>query len=172
MIRRLFILWLLRKSVETLSKNVLEIILTGEWTETTIVNKEAKRFLLFDESFVNKDGQTERSVCFALKILSQSDQWHSDATFKSASAGFFQLFIIHGYYKQNMCPSVFLIMSRKLFESYKFVLEKLILAALNLEIQFNPKAIFSDFEISLIKSFRSFGLLQRLKDVISILTNV
>ena len=78
---------------------------------------------------------------------------------------------VNGYYNQNIGPSVFLLMSRKLFESYKFVLEKLILAALNLEIQFNPKAIFSDFEISLIKSFDSFGLLQRLKDVISILTN-
>ena len=55
---------------------------------------------------------------------------------------FFKLLIIHGYYKQNMCPSVFLLMSRLLFESYKFVIEKLILAALNLEIQLNPKAIF------------------------------
>ena len=99
-----------------------------------------------------------------LKILSQSEQWHSDATFKSTPVGFFLLLIIHGFFKNNMCPSVLTLMHRKLLESNKFVLEKLIIKILNLKIQLNPKIIFSDFEISLMKSFSYFWPFPSIKE--------
>ncbi|CAF1033362.1 unnamed protein product [Brachionus calyciflorus] len=81
---------------DKLPKNLQEISFNEEF-ESFKYTIDKKRFLLFD--FKNLD----RIICFAsdvqLEILQKSDRWHVDGTFKAAPTLFYQLYLIHGWYK-------------------------------------------------------------------------
>ncbi|CAF0823071.1 unnamed protein product [Brachionus calyciflorus] len=85
--------------------NTEEIILEGEY----IVCQDGKnRFLLFD----TKDN--DRIIAFAsdtgLKILSQSDSWHVDGTFKAAPKCYAQVFTINAWFMNQMFVCVYLLL--------------------------------------------------------------
>lgn len=56
-----------------------------------------------------------------LKILSKAKKWHSDGTFDSAPAIFYQLYLIHGMVGGRMFPAVYALLSGKSYNIYRKV---------------------------------------------------
>ncbi len=65
-------------------------------------------------------------------MMSKVKRLHSDGTFKTSAQFFYQLYIIHSWYKQHMFPSAYVLMTNKSESSYKIVLHELKAAALTL----------------------------------------
>ena len=69
-----------------------------------------------------------------IHILAKSERWNADGTFKVVpkSKGFYQLYIIHAYYKHVLLPCLCALLSGKDTRDYKSLILKLKEAALNL----------------------------------------
>ena len=110
-----------------------------------------KRFLLFDTD------DDDRIICFSsdsgLKMLSECDRWHVDATFKACPDIYYQLLIIHAFYKNKMLPCVFILMKNNHGEIYRKAIPKFKQEAEDRVFQLRPSIILTDFELALINTF-------------------
>lgn len=90
-----------------------------------------------------------------LEILAACEWWYADATFSSCSSIFYQLFCIHGWFRNTKLVCVYGLMKKKNFESYKKFLDLLRSSALKLNpsIKLNPSRVTTDFEKAMIKAF-------------------
>ena len=91
-----------KKNLPSLPQSTDEIELPLKLSQTT----ENKRFLLFDTN------DSDRIICYCsdvgFEILCGSEQWHLDGTFSAATSIYYQLFIIHGFYNNEvMFPCAF-----------------------------------------------------------------
>jgi hypothetical protein len=146
-----------RKGQPALPKSIDDINLDNmaSFKET----EDHRRFLLKDFSFKSsKKDATERIIIFCsdwgLEMLCKASRIHSDGTFKTSPMFFYQLYIIHSWYKQTMFPCAYVLMTTKTEESYKRVLDELKSAALSLGHDFHPSAILTDFEAAAINAYK------------------
>ena len=84
-----------------------------------------------------------------LSILTSSQSWYADGTFKVAPQQFYQLYTIHAEKDGYIFPCVYILLTEKTELTYKRMLRKL------LEIQpaLNPSYLMLDFERAAINAF-------------------
>jgi hypothetical protein len=87
-----------------------------------------------------------------LDCLAESSCWHGDGTFHVASKYFYQLYIIHAWFKGRMIPCAFALMHRRRTGDYKKILKALVKASSKV---LAPKFITTDFESAAIKGFKA-----------------
>jgi len=85
-----------------------------------------------------------------LDLLSKSDHWFADGTFKSCPPLFTQVYTIHVIKHNLVIPIVFALMPDKTQSSY----ERLFSAIKTHNINLNPKTIMTDFEESSLIAFK------------------
>ena len=106
-----------RKDTPVLPKTQVAIDLDGQYLTTIYLG----RFLLFDTK------SSDRIIAFAssfqLQILSQATRWHADGTFKAAPELFSQVYLIHGWYLDEMHPCVFILTADRTKNTYKRAIE-------------------------------------------------
>ena len=109
--------------------------------------------MLYD---IKEDGQRIIIFCsdWGLGMMSKVKSLHSDGTFKTSAQFFYQLYIIHSWYKQHMFPSAYVLMTKKSESSYKLVLQELKTAALTLGFELHPSIILTDFELAAINAYK------------------
>lgn len=108
-------------------------------------------FLLFDSGF----GDERRMILYAtpefLSILSKSNNWFCDGTFKIVPELFFQLYSIHAEFEGLVIPCVYALLSNKEETTYDAVFRKL----LEFEPALNPLSIMVDFEKAAINALEN-----------------
>src|SRR5262249_6761109 len=82
-------------------------------------------------------------------LLSRSQHWYADGTFKTVPPLFEQLYTIHGVHYNSVIPSIFALLPNKTQATYTRLLAEL----KNLRPNFNPASIMTDFELAAINSF-------------------
>lgn len=87
---------------------------------------------------------TQRNI----DLLSTSEHWYADGTFKTVPLLFNQLYTVHGFKDKISIPLVFALLPNKNEDTYVHFLENL----KNLG-SMSPKTITTDFEIGMIKAF-------------------
>lgn len=101
-----------------------------------------------------------------LKMLSDSDKWHSNGTFHTKSRYFAQLYTIHAYFPpskfepqnpdkvwvKRMIPCVWSFMKRRRTKDYVKLLETLIKEARKIGLTLKPIQVMIDFEIATKKA--------------------
>ena len=109
-----------RSEMPKAPKTRQDINLEGKYSKTN----SNQNFVLFDTD------DDDRIICFSSphqqEILSNCTEWYVDGTFKSAPPGFAQLFIIHGWYNDEMYPCAWVALRNKTSGVYKKMLEQLI----------------------------------------------
>ena len=86
--------------------------------------------------------------------MSKAKRLHSDGIFKTSAKFFYQLYIIHSWYKQHMFPSAYILMTNKTEKSYKRVLHELKTSALLIGFDLHPPIILTDFELAAINAYK------------------
>ena len=108
-------------------------------------------FLLFDSGF----GDEQRMLLYAtpkfLSILSKSNNWFCDGTFKVVPELFFQLYSIHAEFEGLVIPCVYALLSNKEESTYDTAFRKL----LEIEPALNPQSIMVDFEKAAINALEN-----------------
>ena len=90
-----------------------------------------------------------------LNILSKSEKWWCDGTFKSSPNLYYQHYIIHGRYNGWPLPGMFTFLSGKTKDIYCQMFTTLKDAAFVCNLVLNPKVIAVDFEQGAIATFRA-----------------
>lgn len=103
--------------------------------------------------FVNKG--EDRILIFAsdeqVDILQDAEEFLVDGTFKVVPEIFYQLFIIHGVFRDHVIPLVYALLRRKNAQTYQRLINEII----NIAPRWSPRDIMLDFEQSSIGAFRS-----------------
>ena len=90
-----------------------------------------------------------------LSILSQSEKWWCDGTFRAAPKFYYQNYIIHGKYMNKFpLPGLYSFMSGKSYDLYSEMLIQLKESAQAVGLVLAPKVIHCDFEKGAIKAFK------------------
>jgi hypothetical protein len=89
-----------------------------------------------------------------LACLSDTAYWHGDGTFHVAAKYFYQLYIIHAWFKDRMIPCAFALMHRRRSSDYVKVLKALVKEASTTGKILKPQIIMTDFESAAIKAFK------------------
>ena len=94
----------------------------------------------------------KRIVIFAtkrnLQLISQSNHWYADGTFKTVPLLFHQLYTLHGLKQKGSLPLVFELLPDKTEETYITFLQEL----KNLEPMCAPISVTIDFEKAMMKA--------------------
>ena len=81
-------------------------------------------FLVYDSG-----AEEDRMLIFAsaefLQLLTSSEEWYSDGTFKTVPEQFFQLYTLHGVCGEKIVPCVFCLMPNKTEATYVSMLQKI-----------------------------------------------
>ena len=88
-----------------------------------------------------------------LEILSKAKRWHSDGTFETTPAFFYQFYILYGWY---MFPCAFILLTGKNQEIYKLAIQELINNSLANRFSLRPEEILTDFERAIINVYDYF----------------
>ncbi|CAF0865369.1 unnamed protein product [Brachionus calyciflorus] len=128
----------------TISTNFIEFNITGDYTLTAkkepflrYDNKKNNRiFIFFDDD--------------SLKILSESEEWYMDGTFKTAPLQLSQLFTIDAAIKDSnvytTVPCAYILTNKKDEKTYKEVFGIIKDFSIQKNLTLNPKIIMADFE--------------------------
>ncbi len=84
-------------------------------------------------------------------ILQDTEEFLVDGTFKIVPEIFYQLYIIHGIFRDHVVPLIYALLRRKDAETY----ERLINEILNIAPRWSPRAIMLDFEKASIGAFQA-----------------
>lgn len=87
-----------------------------------------------------------------LQFLSLVNTIYVDGTFTYCTKFFCQLFTIHGFYNNHYIPLVFCLLPSKCCDVYEYVFENIKRLCSNLNFEFCPVEIYSDFEKSILNS--------------------
>jgi hypothetical protein len=122
---------------------------TIKYTQTI----EQEKFLIYDNKKKNN-----RIIIFAadygLKLLSESNRWHSDGTFFMTPKPFKQTYLIHAYKSSIMLPCVYVLLQNKETNTYKEVLGAIKDIATEKGYHLNPETILTDFECAAQQAYR------------------
>ncbi|KAM7293457.1 uncharacterized protein ISCGN_026587 [Ixodes scapularis] len=92
-----------------------DVVIPGEYT----VSLKQESFVAHDSGF----GDRNRILVFAtqrnLDCLSRSKAWFMDGTFKVTPSIFFQVYTVHGMYKDAVIPLVYALLPNKTEETYQ-----------------------------------------------------
>ena len=129
------------------SADTASIIIPSKYT----LSLKGKQFLLYDSGF----GDDKRMLIYStprfMKILSQTNYWHCDGTFKVVPELFFQSYTIHGDLGGLVLPSVYILLLNKDEVTYDIAFGKL----LEFEPALNPFSIMTDFEKAAINALEN-----------------
>lgn len=112
-----------------------------------------ENFLLF-----NTEGET---IIYAfateefLKILCECDKIYMDGTYAAAPNLFMQLYTIHGFYKEQMLPLIYVLLPNKKAKTYQIMLNLIVAESKRRNLTFQPKEIQIDFEQAVVRAIRS-----------------
>ncbi|CAF3023510.1 unnamed protein product [Rotaria sp. Silwood2] len=84
-------------------------------------------------------------------ILQHTDEFLVDGTFKVVPEIFYQLYIIHGVYRDHVVPVIYALLRRKNKETY----QRLINEILKFAPRWSPRSIMLDFEQACIGAFQA-----------------
>ena len=133
-----------REDMPLLPRSRETIDLDGQF----ILTLDGLRFLLFDTE------GADRIIAFAsdrqIEVLSQSEQWHADGTFKSAPELFAQNYLIHAWFREQMFPCVTILTPDRTKRTYKRVFQSI---KQSTTLQFRPAKIMTDYEQGAISAF-------------------
>ena len=106
------------------------------------ITEIGEQFLLYDSGV----GDEERILVFGspqgLQLLSQSDNWYADGTFKVIPEVFYQLYTVHAQCGGRIFPCIFALLPNKMEEIYTRLLREIV-ARINGN---GPGQILVDFE--------------------------
>ena len=106
-----------------------------------------EEFLFYDSGNVE-----DRILIFAtrrnLQLLTKSEHWYADGTFKASPLLFYQLYTLHGLKQNISLPLVYALLPDKSETTYIKFLE----AVKNFDPSFFPSSITTDFEPAMIKA--------------------
>lgn len=98
---------------------------------------------------------SDRILIFAsdeqVDIIQDTEDFLVDGTFKVVPEIFYQLFIVHGIFRDHVVPLVYALLRRKNTETY----ENLIAEILKIAPRWSPRTIMLDFEQASISAFES-----------------
>ncbi|RWS20639.1 uncharacterized protein B4U80_09577, partial [Leptotrombidium deliense] len=124
-----------------------ELVIPDRYTKT----RKGDDFLFFDSG-----PGPERIIVFAtnkaIDLLSKSDHWYADGTFKTSPLLFGQIYTIHGIQNHEVIPAIYALLPNQLESTYDNLFAALIAKAPAL----NPSTIMTDFEVAAQNAFRSF----------------
>ncbi|CAF1407048.1 unnamed protein product [Adineta ricciae] len=97
----------------------------------------------------------DRILIFAsdeqVDILQDTEEYLVDGTFNVVPEIFYQLFIIHGVFRDHVAPLVYALLRRKNAETYR----RLIAEILNIAPRWSPRTIMLDFEQASMGAFQT-----------------
>lgn len=148
------LLYVRKKSRPREPQSIDELDLSEEWSKTLdgksfahIIRKQSSNILLFttDEN---------------LKILTNTECWIMDGTFKMVPTLFKQLYTIHGVIKdanknKKTIPLVYALLSCKTEKIYKLLLQEILKLTNELGYSLEPKFVLTDFEIAAINATKA-----------------
>ena len=115
---------------------------------------KGEKFLLFDSGADDDDEEEPRFLMFGteenLRLLSISQYWFADGTFKTVPHFFHQLYTVHGKVGEIVVPLIYILLPNKQRVTYVRSLRHLkecILSFGNVSLR---KIVMTDFEVSLI----------------------
>ena len=113
------------------------------------ITENGEQFLLYDSGV----GDEERILVFGspqgLQLLSQSDNWYADGTFKVIPEVFYQLYTVHAQCGDRIFPCIFTLLPNKTEDTYTRLLREIV-ARINGN---GPGQILVDFERAAINAF-------------------
>ena len=119
--------------------NIGAILVIPQEYQTT-VNRE--QFLVYDSGV----GDIERILIFAspqaIQVLTESEYWYADGTFKVCPAVFYQLYTVQAQYGEKIFPCMFALLPNKTQGTYTRFFHE----ANNLVGGHQPREILTDFE--------------------------
>ncbi|KAM7290495.1 uncharacterized protein ISCGN_027120 [Ixodes scapularis] len=119
-----------------------DVVIPGEYT----VSLKQESFVAHDSGF----GDRNRILVFAtqrnLDCLSRSKAWFMDGTFKVTPSIFFQVYTVHGMYKDAVIPLVYALLPNKTEETY----QRLFTVLSSLLTQPAVELVYCDFESAAI----------------------
>lgn len=117
---------------------------------------QGEKFLQFDSGA----GDPNRLLIFttnaALLLLSTSEIFLADGTFKTVPTIFFQLYTIHGLINNNAFPLVYCVLVRKDEDTYRKMYEEIVNLCGAANIALNPRIIMTDFELAAMNAGRHY----------------
>ncbi|CAF1533811.1 unnamed protein product [Adineta ricciae] len=97
----------------------------------------------------------DRILIFAsdeqVDILQDAEEFLVDGTFKVVPEIFYQLYIVHGVFRDHVIPLVYALLRRKTADTYKRLVHEIV----NIAPRWSPRTIMLDFEQSYIGAFKS-----------------
>ena len=117
------------------------------------LTNESKRYKLHDT--LDDQSIIIYSCNIGLEILSKSEEWYADGTFRCAPRKYKQMFLIHGWYKGHMylCAKVFLKNKDEL--TYNRMLQLFVQNAADLNFKLKPLKVTVDFEQAAMNAFQA-----------------
>jgi hypothetical protein len=84
-------------------------------------------------------------------ILQDTEDLLVDGTFKVVPEIFYQLFIIHGVFRDHVVPLIYALLRRKNAETYQYLITEI----LNIAPRWSPRTIMLDFEQASMGAFQA-----------------
>jgi hypothetical protein len=103
-----------KKIIPVIPASIEKIDIFDEWKLCV----DGKIFLAYHQKLSN-DNDSAATIIFVsdigIQILSKAERWHADGTYKVVPKpkGFYQLYIIHAYYKNLLLPCVYALWQEK-----------------------------------------------------------
>ncbi|CAF3122750.1 unnamed protein product [Rotaria sp. Silwood2] len=121
------------------------------------MNANEEKFLLADHN----SSQFDRILIFSsnrqLEIFFNSEVIFCDGTFASSPPHFPQIYTMHAVYEDETIPCVVTLCTHKNTETYNVIIDELKLAAEQMNQQFIPSLIRSDYESGFIEAVKKSG---------------
>ncbi|RNA02875.1 Ragulator complex LAMTOR3, partial [Brachionus plicatilis] len=141
------------KKLPSIPNVFAELVIEGEYSLTTDKNQ----FLRYDNKSPDK-----RIIIFlddqCLKIMSDSEEWFIDGTFKASPIQLTQLFTIHvaikGSFEYTTIPCAYILASLKDEKTYREAFGFIKDLAIEKNFTLNPVTVMTDFEIASINAIK------------------
>lgn len=137
------------KTIPNEPKNRKEIQIPEEYSKTIKENE----FVLID----TKDAQ--RIIMFGtldfFKKMCVTETLYGDGTFYSVPKLFYQLYTLHGFYKNEMIPFIYILLPDKKEQTYLRMFRLIQDKAIELNLTFSPKVFHLDFEKAVHQTVKS-----------------
>lgn len=100
--------------------------------------------------------ESERYIIFgrrqSLDLMSRSEFWMMDGTFKTCPRLFHQIYSIHVSLSGHTFPCLFVLMTNRTEDAYRYVFDEILAAAARYDLELRPKFILTDFELAAINA--------------------
>ena len=137
------------KYIPNQPENRRDISINGDY----MLTKKNESFLLIDTN------DEERIFVFCInnffKIMCDTDTIFMDGTFNTVPKIYTQLYTLHGFFKDQMIPFIYILLPDKKLTTYLRIFRLLQDKALELGLVFAPKTFQIDFETAVIRAINT-----------------